>query len=318
MSLFVIRHVALTFEDEAHCAAFHKRIREMFLRHSSHPWTYDETEKITLDSVGDDEADWHDQLGYVFKGRSEEERLVRIWTMGHDDAKVKLSFKDMFEPDPRTQLIVGEEACWGPELFSCFRQYLEGDFGLERVKILLWSEDYRAEVWCEDCDGLYFYNKIDADSFYAKREELAEEQELEDASDTDDVEVLEETGLLEKSDEYESYCDELDDINMDEYPVFYDIETKVSAGESETSVPDVPPAGAKNRMTKRVPRPIRRGRGSASSAVPGSSRGARFARSAARALTTLLFVPTANARSTFLGGCGMRWAAKSGNKTFHT
>ena len=243
MSLFVIRHVALTFEDEARCTAFHKRIREMFLRHASHTWTYDETEEITLDTVGDDEVDWHDQLGYVFRGRNEEERLVRIWTMGQDDAKVKLSFKDMFEPDPRTLLIVGEEACWGPELFSCFRQYLGGDFGLERVKILLWSENYRAEVWCEDCDGLYFYNKIDADSFYAKREELAEEQELEDASDTDDVEVLESTGLLEKSDEYDSYCDELDDIDMDEYPVFYDIETEVFAGDSETSVTDTPPAG---------------------------------------------------------------------------
>ena len=237
MSLFVIRYVALTFEDEARCKAFHGRIREMFVRHSSHTQTYDETEEITLDPIGDDEADWHDQLGYIFKGRNEEERLVRIWTMGADDAKVKLSFKDMFKPDARTLLIVGEEACWGPELFSCFRQYLDGDFGLEQVKILLWCEDYRAEVWCQDRDGGYFYNKIDEDSFYSKREELAEEQEIE-ADETDDVEVLEATGVLYDGSDYGAYCDELDSLDLDNYPVFYDEAVEAEDDvEDETSVP---------------------------------------------------------------------------------
>lgn len=238
MSQFVIRHVALTFDDEARCKAFHKRIREMFIRHSSHNWTYGETEEITLNAVGGDEADWHNQLGYVFKGRNEEERLVRIWSMGQDSAKVKLSFKDMFEPDPKTLLIVGEEACWGSELFSCFRQYLDGDFGLKQVKVLLWCEDYSAEVWCQDSVGVCYYNGMDSDSFNCMREELAGKLGLDDACDVDDVEALEATGVLDDGSEYGSYCSDLDDINMDEYPVFYDEDAEVSADESESSSSD--------------------------------------------------------------------------------
>lgn len=242
MSCFVIRYVALTFEDEARCKAFHDRIREMFIRHSSRTWTYEGTEEITLEPIGGDEVDWHNQLDYVFKGRNEEERLVRIWTMGIDDARVKLSFEDMLEPDVKTLRIHGEQACWGEELFACFRQYLDGDFGLEQVKVVLWSEYNEIDVWCQNSEGECFYNRVEQDDFDARREELAEEQEVEDSFYIDDFEVFKTLDVLYGDSEYASTSEEPD---MDSYPVFYDEEAEAGDG-----VEDEAPAPAEAAATE--------------------------------------------------------------------